>query len=217
MQEGVLGNRVFRVHFQYPGHTLVDMVFVRDGERLLYFYDVSLLEDYLDNKYHEGSYYIHDGTRILYKPITLHNDQEIRISLRLPGGKGGFGSNLRAQGNRLSARKRSGNYESCRDLATGLRLRDLQRTKLVTEFEQSGGKEGVKRKREREYRERVEKRVAEEESKLRRVDGRDLMAVERAHKEAEKIESITVSSLAQSVQSCDNPKQIRFGWEEESF
>lgn len=57
----------------------------------------------------------------------------ISVRLRLPGGKGGFGSQLRAQGNKMSSKKRAGNYEACRDLS-GRRLRTVNQTKLINEY-----------------------------------------------------------------------------------
>ncbi len=56
-----------------------------------------------------------------------------QVRLRLPGGKGGFGSQLRAQGNKMSSKKRAGNYEACRDLS-GQRLRSQKHAKLITDY-----------------------------------------------------------------------------------
>lgn len=56
-----------------------------------------------------------------------------QVRLRLPGGKGGFGSQLRAQGNKMSSKKRAGNYESCRSL-NGQRLRVQKQTKMIEEY-----------------------------------------------------------------------------------
>jgi hypothetical protein len=47
--------------------------------------------------------------------------------LRLRGGKGGFGSMLRAQGGRMSSQKTT-NFESCRDLS-GRRLKTINSAK----------------------------------------------------------------------------------------
>ncbi len=51
----------------------------------------------------------------------------IRLSPRLPGGKGGFGSQLRAAGGRMSSQKTSNN-DSCRDL-NGRRLSTIKKAK----------------------------------------------------------------------------------------
>ena len=49
---------------------------------------------------------------------------ELRLAVRLPGGKGGFGSQLRAQGGRMSS-QRQANNDSCRDL-NGRRLSTIK-------------------------------------------------------------------------------------------
>jgi hypothetical protein len=55
------------------------------------------------------------------------------VKLRIVGGKGGFGSQLRAQGNKMSSKKRAGNYESCRSL-NGQRIRVQKQTKMIEEY-----------------------------------------------------------------------------------
>lgn len=61
------------------------------------------------------------------------SDDLIDVRLRLPGGKGGFGSQLRAQGNRMSSKKRAGNYEACRDLS-GRRLRSVKEAQQISDY-----------------------------------------------------------------------------------
>lgn len=51
----------------------------------------------------------------------------LRLTPRLPGGKGGFGSQLRAAGGRMSSQKTSNN-DSCRDLS-GRRLSTIKEAK----------------------------------------------------------------------------------------
>lgn len=74
------------------------------------------------------------------------------VHFRLLGGKGGFGSNLRAQGNKMSARKRSGGNDACRDLS-GRRLRTVNETKLIAEYLKREPE--LERKREAEIREKM--------------------------------------------------------------
>ncbi|KAI8969000.1 Sde2 N-terminal domain-containing protein [Mycotypha africana] len=67
----------------------------------------------------------------------LDNDEALRmvdqdfmslqLTCRLLGGKGGFGSMLRAQGGRMNAQKTT-NYEACRDLQ-GRRIRTVNEAK----------------------------------------------------------------------------------------
>jgi hypothetical protein len=63
---------------------------------------------------------------------TLHDNSTgslvtLRLIPRLPGGKGGFGSQLRAAGGRMSSQKTSNN-DSCRDL-NGRRLSTIKEAK----------------------------------------------------------------------------------------
>ncbi|KAJ3556619.1 hypothetical protein NM688_g1930 [Phlebia brevispora] len=67
-----------------------------------------------------------DGTENL---VTL------RLIPRLRGGKGGFGSQLRAAGGRMSSQKTSNN-DSCRDL-TGRRLSTIKEAKRLAEYIES--------------------------------------------------------------------------------
>lgn len=64
---------------------------------------------------------------------------EISLQLlpRLLGGKGGFGSQLRAAGGRMSSQKTSNN-DSCRDL-TGRRLSTIKEAKKLVFFSHGGG------------------------------------------------------------------------------
>lgn len=194
------------------------MVFLRGDfeKQLLYFHSINDLCNYLSNI---SDYYLHDGQRIIGDLSSLVNDQEIRLCLRLPGGKGGFGSNLRAQGNRLSSRKRSGNYESCRDLATGLRLRDLDRAKVIKTYEETGGDQSRLQEKHRQYRERLEKKAAEFERKDKAFEKRDALAIERAHLEASKIEDLTLTSLKQDPKGerkRSGRATIVCGWEDDA-
>ncbi|KAH8983190.1 telomere stability and silencing-domain-containing protein [Lactarius akahatsu] len=56
----------------------------------------------------------------------------LRLVPRLRGGKGGFGSQLRAAGGRMSSQKTSNN-DSCRDL-TGRRLSTIKEAKKLAEY-----------------------------------------------------------------------------------
>ncbi|KAK0223075.1 telomere stability and silencing-domain-containing protein [Armillaria fumosa] len=66
---------------------------------------------------------------------TLLNDSDfftLRLAPRLLGGKGGFGSQLRAAGGRMSSQKTSNN-DSCRDLS-GRRLSTIKEAKKLAEY-----------------------------------------------------------------------------------
>jgi len=63
---------------------------------------------------------------------TSTNIVSLRLSARLLGGKGGFGSQLRAAGGRMSSQK-TNNNDSCRDL-TGRRLSTIKEAKKLAEY-----------------------------------------------------------------------------------
>ena len=64
---------------------------------------------------HNGRH-IHDDQRIVAAPGDV-----LQVCMRLPGGKGGFGSMLRALGAQI---EKTTNREACRDLS-GRRMRDV--------------------------------------------------------------------------------------------
>lgn len=87
----------------------------------------------------------------------------LQVKLRLPGGKGGFGSQLRAQGNKMSSKKRAGNYESCRTL-NGQRVRAQKQAKLIEEYL---AKEPERlSKKEQEIREKMQKYLEAPDKKV---------------------------------------------------
>lgn len=98
------------------------------------------------------------------------------MRLRLPGGKGGFGSNLRAQGNKMSNKKRNLGQESCRNL-DGQRLRTINQNRLVSEY--LARKPEMDRKREREIKEKMTKIIEAADRKPKYQD----LKFERLHRE----------------------------------
>lgn len=92
------------------------------------------------------------------------NDEvyEASVRFRLLGGKGGFGSQLRAQGTRMSSKKRAGGYEACRDLS-GRRLRSIKEAQLISEH--LAKKPEQERKRQAEIRARMERLIEMAERK----------------------------------------------------
>ena len=77
----------------------------------------------------------------------LGNDEVIELVCGLPGGKGGFGSMLRAMGNQI---QKTSNKEAMRDLS-GRRMRDINEEKRLKDY--------VSKKAEME-REKLEKKEA---------------------------------------------------------
>lgn len=98
----------------------------------------------------------------LYWLDYYHVLEHVSIRLRLSGGKGGFGSNLRAQGNKMSTRKRSGGNIDCRDLS-GRRLRSINEQKLIDEYLKREPE--LERKKEKEKKEKMLKALEAPEKK----------------------------------------------------
>ncbi|ORY49875.1 hypothetical protein BCR33DRAFT_713481, partial [Rhizoclosmatium globosum] len=86
--------------------------------------------------------------------------------LRLRGGKGGFGSMLRAQGGRMASQKTT-NFEACRDLS-GRRLKTVNDAKKIADFKESEPER--ERKRKEELKAKIEKGLREPEVKKIRYD-----------------------------------------------
>ncbi|PWN53859.1 hypothetical protein IE53DRAFT_89998 [Violaceomyces palustris] len=57
----------------------------------------------------------------------------LQVLVRLPGGKGGFGSMLRAQGGKMSSGGKNANTDSCRDL-NGRRLSTMKEAKKLAAY-----------------------------------------------------------------------------------
>ncbi|KAK0540792.1 hypothetical protein OC835_000499 [Tilletia horrida] len=70
------------------------------------------------------------------RPLDQPNDADLvvlRVHARMLGGKGGFGSMLRAAGGKMSAKQGQGNTDSCRDL-NGRRLSVMKEAKALATY-----------------------------------------------------------------------------------
>ena len=100
--------------------------------------------------------------RVLELTEELENNDVLEIVPRLPGGKGGFGSMLRALGNQIS---KTSNKEACRDLS-GRRLRDINDEKRLKQFVSKKAEREREQKEKKEAKmKRLHKLVTEGESK----------------------------------------------------
>jgi len=66
----------------------------------------------------------------------INEDCIIRASLKLLGGKGGFGSLLRAGPQGGIRIKKTTNFDACRDLTTGKRIRHVNNEKFLKEWQE---------------------------------------------------------------------------------
>ncbi|EPB92464.1 hypothetical protein HMPREF1544_00762 [Mucor circinelloides 1006PhL] len=94
------------------------------------------------------------GHTLVDQDLMTHDEfLNIQLSGRMLGGKGGFGSMLRAQGGRMNAQKTT-NFEACRDLQ-GRRIRTVNDAKKLQE------ELDAIPEREAEKREKIKKKIEE--------------------------------------------------------
>ncbi|XP_069170332.1 splicing regulator SDE2 isoform X1 [Procambarus clarkii] len=98
-----------------------------------------LLEALLEREGQASDVVLQSEGRILSPTSQVFEDATVVATLRLPGGKGGFGSMLRAIGAQI---EKTTNREACRDLS-GRRLRDINEEKRLKDF--------ISKKAEREH------------------------------------------------------------------
>ena len=135
-------------------------------------------------------------------------DTEIHVHLRIMGGKGGFGANLRRQGARMGKNVR--NFESCRDLS-GRRLRTLNEAKRLQELRE------IKDELEREKREKLDKKIEtglKAEVQKKKFDDYEWLAKKDEMKEKLRQETLEVmesvgpsTSVASETLTANNLKQ----------
>ncbi|XP_071595863.1 splicing regulator SDE2 [Heliangelus exortis] len=103
----------------------------------------------------EESLYVKCNGRLVNEEDVLQNGAVYSLEPRLCGGKGGFGSMLRALGAQI---EKTTNREACRDLS-GRRLRDVNHEKAMAEWV----KQQAEREAEKEQRhlERLQRKLAE--------------------------------------------------------
>ena len=89
----------------------------------------------------------------------------IRLAVRLPGGKGGFGSQLRAAGGRMNSKKNGqNNTDACRDL-NGRRLSTIKEAKKLADYLASAPE------REQLRIQQTRERLAKLQEEIKRADG----------------------------------------------
>ncbi|KAF9580713.1 hypothetical protein BGW38_002524 [Lunasporangiospora selenospora] len=117
------------------------------------------------------------------------------LSLRLAGGKGGFGSMLRAQGGRMSSQKAT-NTDDCRDLS-GRRIKAVKDAKKMAEYlqqepeRQRAKKENLKRKIE----EKLE--IADRPSRKHRFE--DSKFFDEAEEQIEDVKDAVAAALKENL------------------
>ncbi|CDH57724.1 hypothetical protein RO3G_09056 [Lichtheimia corymbifera JMRC:FSU:9682] len=142
------------------------------------------------------------GGRPLSDDDLLFNDPQgpvtFNLSLRLLGGKGGFGSMLRAQGGRMNAQKTT-NFEACRDLQ-GRRIRTVNEERRLQDA--LAAQPEIERARQEAIKKKIEDGLKEREPKKFRFD--DTQFLEDREQAMEGVKSAVSSILKKQTKK---PKQ----------
>lgn len=167
----------------------------------------SKAKEYLANAYDmklpPANYYlVHDGLSVS-DSSPLQSGATYGACIRLCGGKGGFGSMLRAMGSQI---EKTTNTESCRDLS-GRRMRDVNNEKKVLEYMKN--KAANDREKERKKLENLEKKL--EKPKHYFNDPEYEAQIELNSKKVD--DSIKKGMLAkkrkQELEAASKPKKVR--------
>ncbi|KAF9172460.1 hypothetical protein BGX21_005330 [Mortierella sp. AD011] len=119
------------------------------------------------------------------------------LSMRMSGGKGGFGSMLRAQGGRMSSQK-STNTDACRDLS-GRRIKTVNDAKKMAEYVQ-GEAERTKAKKENLKR-KIEEKLEIAERPTRKYRFEDSKFFDEAEEQVEEVKSAVAAAIKESLKT----------------
>ncbi|NXU21791.1 SDE2 regulator, partial [Thalassarche chlororhynchos] len=143
----------------------------------------------------EESLYVKCNGRLVNDEDVLQNGAVYSLEPRLCGGKGGFGSMLRALGAQI---EKTTNREACRDLS-GRRLRDVNHEKAMAEWV----KQQAEREAEKEQRrlERLQRKLAEPRHFFTNPDYQ-----QQCHEMAERLEDSVLKGLQATSSKIVSPE-----------
>ncbi|KAF9272270.1 hypothetical protein BGZ68_002563 [Mortierella alpina] len=119
------------------------------------------------------------------------------LSLRMNGGKGGFGSMLRAQGGRMSSQKTT-NTDACRDLS-GRRIKTVNDAKKMAEYLKSEP-EREKAKRENLKR-KIEEKLELADRPTRKHRFEDAKFFDESEEQVEEVKSAVAAAIKESMKA----------------
>ncbi|KFM59329.1 hypothetical protein X975_26200, partial [Stegodyphus mimosarum] len=131
------------IFIRYPFHSDIKYMHVNSD-----YVKSDLLEDFVTSNLDIYDFSLYHNGKKLDRGSNVSNGSTVYVSFSLPGGKGGFGSMLRAIGAQI---EKTTNREACRDLS-GRRLRDIneeQRLKKWLAKEAEREAEKLRRRKER--------------------------------------------------------------------
>ncbi|XP_067420951.1 splicing regulator SDE2 [Emydura macquarii macquarii] len=143
----------------------------------------------------EDSVYVKCNGRLVNSEDLLQDGVVYSLEPRLCGGKGGFGSMLRALGAQI---EKTTNREACRDLS-GRRLRDVNHEKAMAEWV----KQQAEREAEKEQRrlERLQRKLAEPKHFFTNPDYQ-----QQCHEMAERLEDSVLKGMQASSSKMVSPE-----------
>ncbi|NWX50462.1 SDE2 regulator, partial [Steatornis caripensis] len=143
----------------------------------------------------EENLYVKCNGRLVHDEDILQNGAVYSLEPRLCGGKGGFGSMLRALGAQI---EKTTNREACRDLS-GRRLRDVNHEKAMAEWV----KQQAEREAEKEQRrlERLQRKLAEPKHFFTNPDYQ-----QQCHEMAERLEDSVLKGLQATSSKIVSPE-----------
>ncbi|GBB91505.1 hypothetical protein RclHR1_18830005 [Rhizophagus clarus] len=132
------------------------------------------------------------------------NEEFVNVNLRIRilGGKGGFGSMLRAQGGKMASQKTT-NFEACRDL-NGRRLRTVNEARrLADHLEQEPERQRAQREK---VRKKIEEGLREPPTKKHRFD--DTAYLKASEEMKEKVQNTVAEALQKPSMNEKNDASI---------
>ncbi|KAG0052161.1 hypothetical protein BGZ83_002934 [Gryganskiella cystojenkinii] len=129
----------------------------------------------------------------------------LSLSLRMNGGKGGFGSMLRAAGGRMNASKGPTNTDACRDLS-GRRIKTVNDAKKMAEYLQK------EPEREKAKRDSLKRKIEEKLEVAERQTTKSRKLLDREFEEQYEQDVLQVkSAVAQAIKESLKPKYMGGG------
>ncbi|XP_063160325.1 splicing regulator SDE2 [Candoia aspera] len=143
----------------------------------------------------EDHFYVKCNGRCITSEGALQDEAVYSVEPRLCGGKGGFGSMLRALGAQI---EKTTNREACRDLS-GRRLRDVNHEKAMAEWV----KQQAEREADKEQRrlERLKRKLAEPKHLFTNPDYQ-----QQCHEMAERLEDSVLKGMQASSSTMVSPE-----------
>jgi hypothetical protein len=129
-----------------------------------------------------------NGKNLSNQSIILQEITFINANIGLLGGKGGFGKNLKSNGNKLS-RKKNSNVNACRDLS-GRRIRHVNNDKILEEWDKNNNKK-----------EEIKEEVKKDDSKIKEM-------ISKETKELKKMEEEMASAFKKAIEKKKDQNKI---------